>query len=386
MPKKLQAVIIDDTAIYRKIMNMVLANIEGIEVIGEFQNGNIGLIGIQQLKPDIVFLDIEMPGMNGLEVLSIIKRDFPEIGVIMVSSADQKYADITVRALQLGAIDFVSKPVGDSIEQSINTLKKKIKPLVNVFYTKKNLYKVRQLTGKISTDLENKEKIPKPQKIEQKESVLKPQKKEKETVTVKDIPYKIDLVAIGVSTGGPYALAEVIPRIPEGFPVPIVIVQHMPPNFTASLANSLNKKSHLEVKEVQEGDRLEPGKVYFAAGGHHMIIKKDLSANYDKVFLGLEDSPPQHGCRPSVDVLFKSIAENFQGNVLSVVMTGMGADGTEGVRALKKKKCYCLIQDESTCVVYGMPKVVYENKLADEVLPLHELGLRITEIVRMSRK
>ena len=371
MPKPLRAVIIDDTATYRKIMNMVIEDIDGVEAVGEFPNGNIGLIGIQQLRPDIVFLDIEMPGMNGLEVLSIIKRDFPEIGVIMVSSADQKYADVTVKALQLGAIDFISKPAEGSMVVNVDTLKMKIKPLINIFYTKKNLDKVKQITGRMNAEGVRKEGT----------SKLSGNAKE----VVKEISYKIDLVAIGVSTGGPYALAEVIPKIPADFPVPIVIVQHMPPNFTASLANSLTKKSNIIVKEIQDGDRLESGKAYLAAGGHHMVIKKDASSN-DKVILGMEDSPPQHGCRPSVNVLFKSIADNYQGNVLSVIMTGMGADGTEGVRALKKKNCYCLIQDEATCVVFGMPKVVNDNKLADEILPLGELGKRIIELVKMNRR
>ncbi len=368
MSKQLQAIIIDDAATYRKILNMVLGDINGVEIVGEFANGRVGLIGIQQLQPDLILLDVEMPEMNGLEVLEVVRRDFPEVGVIMVSGIDKRQAEITVKALQMGAIDFVPKPSEKSIEENVETLKRKITPLIHVFSTKKNLEKIKKITEKI---YEGKKY----------EVSVKPSTSRED---IKVLPYRVDLVAIGTSTGGPYALGELIPILPADFPVPIVIVQHMPPNFTASLANSLSKKSNVRVIEAQEGDILEPGKVYIAPGGHHMVIKREGAAK-EKVVLGLEDSPPQHGCRPSVDVLFKSIADSYPGNVLSVVMTGMGSDGTEGVRAMKKRNCYCLIQDEATCVVYGMPKVVYENKLADEVIPLSNLAKRITEIVKLSK-
>lgn len=370
MAKSLQAVIIDDTATFRKILNMVLEDINGVQAIGEFPNGKLGLIGIQQLKPDIVLLDVEMPEMNGLEVLQNVKKDFPDIGVIMVSGIDQRQADITIKALELGAIDFVPKPSENSLQENVEVLKRKIAPLIHVFYTKKNLDKIKQITEKMHQEGKKPESAP---------------QQEEKKVSSKVSTNKIDLVAIGTSTGGPYALGELIPKLSADFSVPIVIVQHMPPNFTASLANTLSKKSNLEVKEAKEGDVLQPGKVYIAPGGRHMVINKE-SLGKEKVVLGLDDSPPQHGCRPSVDVLFKSIAENFQGNVLAVVMTGMGSDGTDGVRALKKKNCYCLIQDEASCVVFGMPKVVYENKLADEVIPLNDLAKRITELVKTARK
>lgn len=381
MGRKLQAVIIDDAATYRKILNMVLDDIDGIETVGEFPNGKIGLIGVQQLQPDIVLLDVEMPEMNGLEVLKVVRQDFPDIGVIMVSGVDQRQADITIKALQLGAIDFVPKPSEKSIEENVEALKRKIAPLIHVFSTKKNLNKIRQITERMySTDVRKKDDIAKQpverSEITHKQVVLKED--------IKALSHRIDLVVIGTSTGGPYALGELIPKLPADFPVPIVMVQHMPPNFTASLANSLSKKSNVVVVEAKEGDFLEPGKVYIAPGGHHMVLKKEGTGK-ERLFLGLEDSPPQHGCRPSVDVLFKSIADNYSGNVLAVIMTGMGSDGTDGVRALKKRNCYCLIQDEASCVVFGMPKVVYENKLADEVIPLNDLAKRITDIVKMSR-
>ena len=369
MSRQLQAIIIDDAATYRKVLNMVLEGIDGIEVIGEFQNGKVGLIGIQQLQPDLVLLDVEMPEMNGLQVLEVVKRDFPDIGVIMVSGADRKHADITVKALQMGAIDFVPKPYESSIEENVELLKRKLTPLIHVYSTRKNLEKIKKINDRMSSEARKQEVSDRP--------VVRKEDK-------KVLSYRIELVAIGTSTGGPYALGELIPQLPADFPVPILIVQHMPPNFTASLANSLSKKSKISVKEAQEGDVLEPGKAYIAPGGHHMVIKREVSAK-DKIVLGLEDSLPQHGCRPSVDVLFKSIANKFRGNVLSVVMTGMGADGTEGVRTMKNGNCYCLIQDEASCVVFGMPKVVYENKLADEVWPLSDLARRITDLTKFGK-
>ncbi len=370
MGKPLRAVVVEDTAIFRKILSMVIEETKGIELVGEFQNGRSGLDGIRKLEPDVVLLDVEMPEMNGIEVLKAIKQDYQEIGVIMVSGADQRQADNTVKALQLGAIDFIPKPAEKSLIENVAVLKRKIGPLINVFYTRKNLDKIKQITQRIHSDGKQKESTVKQEDLSAEKKIL---------------TYPIDLVAIGTSTGGPYALGEVIPKLPSNLEVPVVVVQHMPPNFTASLANTLCKKSNVTVVEAKDGDVLEPGKVYIAPGGRHMIMKNSGSAK-GKVVIRLDDSPPQHGCRPSVDVLFKSIADNFQGNVLAVVMTGMGSDGTEGVRAMKKGRCYCLIQDEASCVVFGMPKVVFENKLADEMIPLSGLAGRINELVRLSRQ
>lgn len=369
MPRELRVVMVDDSVIYRKILSLVLEGIKGVRLIGEFSDGKSGLEGIKQLNPDIVLLDVEMPGMNGLELLKIIRRDFPSTGVIMVSGASQKHANITVAALELGAIDFVPKPSEGTLEENVNILQKKLSPLIHLFSTQRNLDKIRQITEKMSS-------------IGRKDEVIV---KTSNTQDIKSLPYPIDIVALGISTGGPYALNKVIPEIPADFPVPIVIVQHMPPNFTASLANSLDKKSNLTVLEASDGDVLEAGKVYIAPGGRHMVISMEGKGK-EKAVLRMQDTPPVHGCRPSVDVLFYSIAENFPGNVLAVIMTGMGSDGAAGVEAMKKKNCYCLIQDEASCVVFGMPKAVYERNLADEVLPLDKLANRIVELVELSRK
>ncbi|MGE5328142.1 MAG: chemotaxis-specific protein-glutamate methyltransferase CheB [Deltaproteobacteria bacterium] len=392
MARVLRVIIIDDVSTYRRLLNIVIGEFVGVECIGEYPDGMSGMKAIEELQPDLIFLDVEMPIMDGIEVLKEVNQKYPNIGVIMVSGFDKKQADITVRALELGAIDFVPKPSEPTIEENIEILKKKIAPLIHVFSTKKNLERIRQITDRVSEEVKKKEEPIKEKKISEKiaegkaiiqEQAIPQEKPAVDRPRKHDIllpPFKIDLVAIGTSTGGPYALADVIPKLPANFPVPIVLVQHMPPSFTASLANSLSKKSKLPVYEAKNGDLVEAGKVLLAPGGYHMVLARN-EADKDKYIVKLEETPQVHGCRPSVDVLFKSIAHNYQGNVLSVIMTGMGADGTDGVRALKTKKCYCLIQNEESSVVFGMPKMVMQANLHDEIIPLDEIAKRITEIV-----
>lgn len=413
MSKPIRVVIIDDVSTHRQTLNIAISDFIGVECVGEFSDGVSGLKGIQELQPDLVFLDVEMPIMNGIQVLTEVTKKFPQIGVIMVSGFDRKQADITVRALELGALDFVPKPAEATFEENIDILKKKIAPLIHIFSTKRNLERVRQIAGRASEGIKKneqeikeqtskaidktpqdtssvqerivtQEKAVEQEKIIAEKKIDLPQKQVIEKPAKKDIlfaPFKIDLLAIGTSTGGPYALAEVIPKLPADFPVPILIVQHMPPNFTASLANSLSKKSNIPVYEAKDGDVVTSGKVLLAPGGYHMVLKKQE----ERLIVKMLETPPVHGCRPSVDVLFKSIAQNYSGNVLSLIMTGMGSDGTDGVRSLKTRKCYCLIQDEESSVVFGMPKMVMQAKLSDEIIPLKDIAQRITEIVKLSK-
>ena len=196
------------------------------------------------------------------------------------------------------------------------------------------------------------------------------------------VPERIDVVGIGVSTGGPNALAELIPRLPADFPVPILLVQHMPPMFTASLAEHLDQKSQVSVREARDGEPVLPGGVYIAPGGRHMVVRRLPDG---ALIVGLNDNPPENSCRPSVDVLFRSLAAQFEGNLLAVVMTGMGSDGCEGVRAMKRRGCRVLTQSEASCIVYGMPLAVDEADLSDEQVPLDRLADRITRLARKNR-
>jgi two-component system chemotaxis response regulator CheB len=197
------------------------------------------------------------------------------------------------------------------------------------------------------------------------------------------IPTSFCILAIGVSTGGPEALAKVIPLLPSNLGVPVVLVQHMPPNFTKSLAESLSKKSKLPVVEVQEGDEIVPNRVHVAPGGYHFVVKSISGV----LKASINSDPPENSCRPAVDVLFRSVAETCgDKGVLAAILTGMGNDGMRGVAALKKKKCFCLSQTESTCVVYGMPKAVDDAKLADESVPIDKMAARMAELLQRGSK
>ncbi|MBP1627983.1 MAG: hypothetical protein H6Q00_2458, partial [Holophagaceae bacterium] len=195
---------------------------------------------------------------------------------------------------------------------------------------------------------------------------------------------QIEVVGIGVSTGGPNALTEVIPHLPADFPVPVLVVQHMPPSFTASLADHLDRRSPLRVCEAREGERIEVGNVYIAPGGKHMVVRRHEipGTNTFQRIIGLNENPPENSCRPSVDVLFRSLAAHYEGSVAAVIMTGMGNDGCEGVRTLKRRGCRCLTQSAETCVVYGMPMAVDEAGLSDEQVPLDLLAQRLVRLVR----
>ncbi|HLO65401.1 MAG TPA: CheB methylesterase domain-containing protein, partial [Holophaga sp.] len=197
-------------------------------------------------------------------------------------------------------------------------------------------------------------------------------------------PSRFDVVAIGVSTGGPNALAEVIPHLPADLGVPVLVVQHMPPFFTASLAEHLAKASRLAVSEAIEGEPVLPNHVYIAPGGKHMTVRR-MGGAEGPAIVGLNENPPENSCRPSVDVLFRSVAAQYEGNILGVVMTGMGSDGCEGVRAMKRRGCHVLTQSEDTCVVYGMPLAVDEAGLSDEQVPLPRLASRIAYLVSSGR-
>jgi two-component system chemotaxis response regulator CheB len=199
------------------------------------------------------------------------------------------------------------------------------------------------------------------------------------------LPARIDVIGIGVSTGGPNALAELIPRLPEDLPVPVLLVQHMPPLFTASLAEQLANRSALKVREARDGEPILPGTVLIAPGGKHMVVRRrgDVEGA-SMAIVGLNENPPENSCRPSVDVLYRSKAAQYDGNMLAVIMTGMGSDGCEGVRAMKRRGCHCITQSEATCVVYGMPLAVDEAGLSDEQVPLAQMAQRITTLVRKS--
>lgn len=357
---KIRVLIVDDSVVIRKILSDVMSEDPDLEIAGTAANGKIGLAKIPQVNPDIITLDIEMPEMNGLETLEEIRKIYPKLPVVMFSTLTARGAEATLDALTLGASDYVTKPANvGKVGEAFDALRKNLVPKLKALVPK----------GPIA---------PPPARITPKKKIGTP------TLAIPDSQrhkQRVDVVAIGVSTGGPNALAEVLPAFPKDFPVPIVMVQHMPPVFTNNLANRLNEKSLIDISEAKTGDRLLPGKALLAEGGHHMVLKRSGT----DVLIATHDDPPENSCRPAVDVLFRSVAETYGANVLAVVMTGMGYDGHLGSERIRETGGTVFVQDEATSVVWGMPGIIVETGLADKVMPLEELAGAIMRRVQLGR-
>ena len=375
--QKLRVLIVDDTVVYRRILSDVVEAMADVNLVGTAPHGRLAIARLEQTPADLVLLDVEMPEMNGLEALKEIRRRFPDTSVVMISGANLSSAEITLRCLELGALDFLRKPEGTDAEASRNELKEKLRPLLRHVQTRINL---RQGNTDRITPAPRLHPDPPPHQAA-------PSQQPPRLGRMAPAPGRIDVVGIGVSTGGPNALAELIPRLPADFPVPILLVQHMPPLFTASLAEHLDQKSKVSVREARDGEPVLPGRVYLAPGGKHMVVRRlpNPETGDSAPIIGLNENPLENSCRPSVDVLFRSLAAQYDGNMLAVVMTGMGTDGCEGVRAMKRRGCLCLTQSEASCIVYGMPLSVDEANLSDEQVPLDRLADRITSLVRKNR-
>lgn len=335
--RTVKVLVVDDSALMRKLIPQMLAGDESIEVVGTAMDGSFCLKKIEELKPNVVTLDLEMPGMNGIDALKEIMRKHP-VPVIVVSSHSTEGATVTMKALGLGAFDFVTKPK-DAAAHMAETARELIAKVKAAAECK---LKPRMLSGL----------PPKPEKVPVQSGA----------------PNKI--VAIGVSTGGPQALEFVLSQLPGDFPGTIVVVQHMPDGFTDMFARRLDEICPLRVKEAQSGDLLLPGRVLVCPGSRHMKVKRlplgDIAV--------LSDEPRVNGHRPSVDVLMRSVAEEYRANSVGVLMTGMGDDGAEGLGAIKKEGGMTIAQSEESCVVYGMPKAAIERGYAVRVVGLDIMG------------
>jgi two-component system chemotaxis response regulator CheB len=358
---KLRAVVIDDTIVYRKIVGDVLKEIPFVEVVGTANNGKIALSKIDSLKPDFITLDIEMPELNGIEVLQALKDKSYAPVVIMLSTLTQHGSEMTIKALELGAFDFVPKPDQGKMAENMEKVRAAILPIVNA------LKRQKETKFKIHEKMQPKAAGPATDKPRQPLS-QKPVTRSKS-----------EIVGIGISTGGPNALTRMIPMLPGNLKAPVLIVQHMPPLFTASLANSLNNKSPLHVKEAEDGDTIEPGKIYIAPGGKQMKIIAGSDGITRKI--KITDDPPENSCKPSVDYLFRSIAQYYVGRATGVIMTGMGSDGSKGLVQMKNNGSFVIAQNEETCTVYGMPKEPIESGIADVVAPLEKIAEEIMKTV-----
>lgn len=345
----ISVLVVDDSAFMRKAISMMLERDAEVRVIDTARDGAQALEKIEALDPDVVTMDVEMPRMDGLTALRHIMEESPR-PVLMVSSLTQDGADATVEAMEAGAIGFLPKQrskVSLKITEIEDRLVKRVKSAA-----RSNLRPIRRMNGAHPAAT---------------------QRRKGDALSFR----RSRLIAIGVSTGGPFALQRVIPALPERLPVPVVVVQHMPPHFTRSLAQRLDATSALHVVEAEDGMRVEPGKVIIAAGGHHLVFRS--GARGTVVRTPTEPSDTLH-C-PSVDVMFTSANERYNGRVLGLIMTGMGKDGLEGATAIKESGGRIIAQDEETSVVYGMPRAVVEADLADCVLPMDKLASALSNAV-----
>ncbi|MBW2107457.1 MAG: chemotaxis response regulator protein-glutamate methylesterase [Deltaproteobacteria bacterium] len=366
----LRVLVVDDTIVYRKIVSDILEELPGVEVVGVAHNGKIAMSKIASLKPDVLTLDIEMPEMNGLEVLAHMRTEAPDVGAIVLSTLTQKGGDLTMKALELGAFDFITKPETDSMAESREQVKGAIAPMLQAFSRRREVQKI--LRGKLRAPTAP---------VGAAGSVHGSEAMGQHIATLSERRHKkSEIVAIGVSTGGPNALAQMLPRLPADINVPILIVQHMPPLFTASLAKSLDAKCAITVKEADDGEAIAPNKALIAPGGKQMKVVAGLDGSTRIV--RVTDDPPENSCKPSVDYLFRSVASHYVGRATGVIMTGMGADGAKGMALMKKNGAVTIAQDEATCVVYGMPKEAVEAKAVDVIAPLGKIAEEISRTVQ----
>jgi two-component system chemotaxis response regulator CheB len=350
MPK-FRILVVDDSVVYRRLVSEELNRDPELEVAGTAANGRIALAKLGQVSPDLVILDVAMPEMDGLETLKELRKTYPRLPVIMFSSLTERGAEATLDALALGATDYFTKPTDTgSLEGSLRVIREELIPEIKALCSPLGQ---KIAPAVVSTAVPAAAKAP------------------AGAGTVR-------VLAIGASTGGPNALAEVFARLPADFPVPVLIVQHMPPMFTRLLADRLSAKSPIRVQEASSGCLLKPGEAWIAPGDHHMIVVRDGL----KYRLLVHKDPPENSCRPSVDVLLRAVAQAFGPDSLTVILTGMGQDGLRGCEAVRAAGGQVMAQDQATSVVWGMPGYVAQAGLADRVLPLAMIAGEIVKRVR----
>jgi two-component system, chemotaxis family, protein-glutamate methylesterase/glutaminase len=355
----IRILIVDDSVVTRRVLCDALACDPAVAVAGTASDGRIALAKILQLHPDLVTLDVEMPNLSGIETIKEIRKLYPKLPIIMFSALTERGANTTLDALALGASDYVTKPSHTgSLDVTMARIREELLPKIKAL-CRNHLVPVEKV------------------------AVAHP--KAKLGITQLRAPARaaarVDLLVIGASTGGPNALAELLPAIPKDLPVPIVIVQHMPALFTRLLAERLNKQTTIAVHEGETGKKLEPGHAWIAPGNYHMTLER----HGIEVQLQLNQEAPENSCRPAVDPLFRSAATVFGPNVLAVVLTGMGSDGVQGAQRIRERGGQVLIQDEESSVVWGMPGQVAAAGLADATYPLSQMAGEIVRRVSQQR-
>lgn len=354
---KIKVLVVDDSAFMRKVLSDIINSDPQLLVIGTARNGQDALAKIVELNPDVVTMDVEMPQMDGMTTLETLMRQKP-LPIIMLSSLTKAGAEMTIRALQMGAVDFIAKPSGQ-ISLDIENLKDEIirKIIVAAGTRKKmqNLSTIPDFISPVSTIA-----------VEKKIDIDKQLKK---------------VIVIGTSTGGPKALNHVLPRFPANLNAAVLVVQHMPAGFTKSLAERLNSMSRIKVKEAEDDEQIMPGCAYIAPGDYHLRVLGKQSGNTQRLMVKLGQDPPRGGHRPSVDEMFTSVAEQFWGSIIGVIMTGMGSDGTAGLQHIKKKGAQVIAEHQSSCVVYGMPKSAIESGNVNIIAPVTEIADEVLKVL-----
>ena len=373
---KIKVLIVDDSIFMRKALETLLSGEPDIEIVGMAKNGLEAIEMAEQFKPDIITMDIEMPTMDGITALERIMKSNPT-PVIMVSSLTKEGADATLKALDLGAVDFMTK---DSQSFGGTDIEKGLKDKIRKFAKNKSLVKLLTTSSTFNSNSNQSFRIPgthsHPASVSTPFAHSSNVDGSKRVVINKTGIKRV--VALGTSTGGPQSLQKVIPLLPADLGVPVVVTQHMPPNFTQSLATRLNTLSKVEVVEAQGKEKLEPNVVYIAKGGYHLKFQKVGASVYTE----LSTEPSNVFNIPGVDVMVDSIAEIYGKECLGVIMTGMGSDGCKGLKNLKNMGGTIIAQNEPSCIVYGMPRAVVDAGIADEIVPLEEIAARITYHVK----
>ncbi len=370
----MRVLVVDDTVTYRAIITKALEGIPSVEVVGAAANGKIALQKIDQFQPDILTLDVEMPEMDGLDVLRRLRDMKSDIGVIMLSAFTTEGAKATVEALNLGAFDFVVKPNGADADANAGKLRQELRLKIEAFV------KAREIRNILHGGT-----VARPGAAVS----VAPASRQAAAVGAHHLsPWsdqpahalwlteQIEVVALGISTGGPQALMRLLPQLPANFAVPMLIVQHMPPIFTKSLADDLDRRCKLRVAEAVDGQAVASGTILIAPGGRQMKVERAGAARVVRI----TTDPPENSCSPSVDYLFRSVADAYGRKALGVLMTGMGSDGAAGCRLLHQRGAPLLAQNEASCVVFGMPREPIQEGIAKAV-PLESMADEIIQLV-----